>query len=354
MQTPPRLQEFLAAQGLGALVITRHANFAWLVGGRSYIGTGSEFGAALLLVNPAEMVVVANNIEAERLAAEELPPGLRVASYPWWEDGQPARLVRDLVGDVPLGADGPFPGARDVGAALAPLRWTLTPEQQALARRLGRDVAEAVEHTCRTLEPGETEHQVAARLAAALVARGVDPVVRLVAADGRAARWRHPLPTAARVERYALVAACGQRHGLVVSVTRLVHFGPPPADLLARHRACAQVDAALIQATRPGVAVADIFRVAQEAYAAAGYPEEWQHHHQGGLAGFASREYRATPTSPHTVAAGQMFAWNPTIAGVKSEDTILVLPEGNEVLTATGQWPQVQVGGMDRPAILVR
>jgi len=36
------LRQFLAAQYLDALVITRHANFAWLTGGRSSIGVGAE------------------------------------------------------------------------------------------------------------------------------------------------------------------------------------------------------------------------------------------------------------------------------------------------------------------------
>ena len=35
----------------------------------------------------------------------------------------------------------------------------------------------------------------------------------------------------------------------------------------------------------------------------------------------------------------QAFAWNPSIAGTKSEDTILVGPEGNEILSSTGNWP---------------
>jgi antitoxin VapB len=56
-------------------------------------------------------------------------------------------------------------------------------------------------------------------------------------------------------------------------------------------------------------------------------------------------------------------AWNPTITGVKSEDTVLVGEDGPEVLTRTGAWPQVTVDlddrddgpwSIDRPALLVR
>jgi hypothetical protein len=54
---------------------------------------------------------------------------------------------------------------------------------------------------------------------------------------------------------------------------------------------------------------------------------------------------------------GQVYAWNPSIAGTKSEDTILVAPAGNEVLTAIAGWPEivVEAGGerLSRPAILI-
>jgi len=110
------------------------------------------------------------------------------------------------------------------------------------------------------------------------------------------------------------------------------------------------------QATRPGRKAADVFQAGVAAYAAHGYPDEWHKHHQGGPAGYEPREYVVTPETPDTVAAGQVYAWNPSITGTKSEDTILVGAEGNEVLTAIEGWPQVQVavagGQMARPAIL--
>jgi hypothetical protein len=53
-------------------------------------------------------------------------------------------------------------------------------------------------------------------------------------------------------------------------------------------------------------------------------------------------------------------AWNPSIAGTKSEDTVLVTARGLEVLTeASGRWPRLEVAlgrgrSLRRPAILVR
>ncbi len=96
-------------------------------------------------------------------------------------------------------------------------------------------------------------------------------------------------------------------------------------------------------ATRPGRRLRDILQAGIEAYVRGGYPEEWQRHHQGGPCGYASREYLATPTSDAVVWEGQFFAWNPTIAGFKAEDTIEIGPDGNEILTEIPGWPMLEV-----------
>jgi antitoxin VapB len=126
--------------------------------------------------------------------------------------------------------------------------------------------------------------------------------------------------------------------------------------LRRKAEAVARVDATFIAATRPGRTLGEIFQRAMTAYAETGFPEEWRLHHQGGLAGYEPREYIATPTSPEVVRAHQAFAWNPSITGTKSEDTIIVKEEGYEVITAVGGWPQIplQVEGqlIARPVIL--
>jgi len=117
------------------------------------------------------------------------------------------------------------------------------------------------------------------------------------------------------------------------------------------------VEGELIQATRPGKTLGELLQVSQEAYRRADLGDEWRMHHQGGAAGYEPREYLALPGSPVAVALGQAFAWNPSVAGAKSEDTILVGEAEDEVLTAIDGWPPTIVslpGGktMARPAIL--
>lgn len=120
--------------------------------------------------------------------------------------------------------------------------------------------------------------------------------------------------------------------------------------------AVAYIDAILMARTKPGVILSKIMGDAQTAYAQMGSPDEWHFHHQGGATGYEAREYIATPASKEIVANQQAFAWNPSIQGVKSEDTIIVSRYEPELITITNEWPliEVEVEGMifRRPDIL--
>jgi Xaa-Pro dipeptidase len=136
------------------------------------------------------------------------------------------------------------------------------------------------------------------------------------------------------------MGVCGaERGGLIVSCTRLFSFGPIDGELKRRHQAVCQIDAAMINASRPGKTIGSVFAVGQKAYSEASFPDEWRHHHQGGSTGYVGREVRATPGNSTEILPNQPFAWNPSITGTKSEDTILVTPGDNAILSFTGNWP---------------
>ena len=208
------------------------------------------------------------------------------------------------------------------------------------------------------MEPGWTEWQVAAEEARGLRESGMWPAVLLVGADDRLSRYRHPVPTESPVARCCMVVVCAERGGLIANLTRIVHFGAVPDELRAKQQVAAEVDAALIGASRPGAALGEVFRGGMEAYARAGMPDEWRNHHQGGTTGYNTRDVIATPDSPELLVTGQAVAWNPSVPGAKSEDTFLVTDEGPELLTPTPDWPMVEAGPaagrLLRPAILER
>jgi len=351
-----RIQALLEERKVDALFLHRVSSFAWATCGvASYVNTATTNGEAALLMTPSARYLVTSNIETTRLEQEE-----KLAAQGWefrvvpWHEAQDT--VAELTRGLRLGTDGPYPSATDLSADLACLRAHLTPEEGKRFRALGRLCAEAMDSAVRAVRPGQTEYQIAGLLAREAEGRGVQAIVNLIATDERIFAFRHPLPTGKELERYAMLVLCGRRWGLVCSLTRLVHFGRLPHEVRRKQEAVAQVDATFIAASRPGARISDIFKKAVETYKQVGYPDEWKLHHQGGLAGYEPREHVATPTSPQVARPGQVFAWNPSITGTKSEDTIIVNEKGYEIITAVGDWPQipVQVEGqlIERPAIL--
>lgn len=353
-----RIRAFLQESGHGGLLLGSPGNFAWATGGgRNHVSLSGDTGVGAVLVTPDRAYLLANNIELDRLAEEECAGvELEPVGFSWWSGSLAAEAERlvpaGLVSDLP-GCGKPL--STEEGIAL---RNPLLPEELERYRRLGEDVGVILTHAAFHCRPGLSERQLAGMIAGRCVDLGMDPLVTLAAVDGRIALRRHPLPTDRRLERCALLVLTARRHGLHVSASRTVHFGPVPEELTARHAACARVDAALIAATRPGARLGEVFQAGARAYAEAGFPDEWQHHHQGGPTGYAPRDLKVTADTSATVLEGQTYAWNPTIAGTKSEDTILVTAEGSEVLSLTPDLPviSVQAAGRswERPGILRR
>ena len=111
----------------------------------------------------------------------------------------------------------------------------------------------------------------------------------------------------------------------------------PADDLVRRVAACEEILARMREeATRPGRTLAQAFGDCQRFYAEAGHPDEWMRHHQGGTTGYGSREVIATPSTEHPIRPGQAFAWNPSIAGAKAEETFLLGDDGPEVVAGGG------------------
>ena len=344
------LRAALRALGLDGAVLSTQAMFSWYTaGGENRVVTASDLGAAAVLATPEADWVLTSNIEAPRLAAEALPAGagFQVVEFPWSGDDEAiAARLAELAAGRKFVCDAGSWGFPALPEELRALCYRLLAPEVARYQELGRESSYAMEGACRRAEPGMTEEEIAAVLAEEVYARGLVPTVILVGSDERIRRYRHPLPTDKRITDLLMVVLCARRAGLIASLTRMVYFGRKiPEDLARRHRAVQAVDAALILATRDGRSVEEIFRHGLVSYDANGFRDEWKLHHQGGPTGYQGRSCRARPGEKRRVSAPQAFAWNPSITGTKSEDTVLALPGGAapKLLTYPVDWPTTQV-----------
>jgi Xaa-Pro dipeptidase len=330
-----RLQDAMERAGAGAVVLRRADNFAWYTGGgNSRVEYASPVGVADVVLTAEGEWVLTSTIEGPRMRDEEAT-GFEVVEYPW-EQGPDAAL-EELVGGASLAADVPLDGASLLGAELDAIRRVLDPDAIAPLREVGADLTAALAEAAESVAPGISEHQAAAEIAASCRRRGLVPTVLLAATDERIGLYRHPLPSAATIERRAMLVASAQRGGLYANLTRIVHFDEPAPEIRRRQELCDEILARMRdEATRPGRSIGEAFGDCVRFYAEAGFPDEWRLHHQGGITGYASREVIATPASEVEIEAGQAFSWNPSITGAKAEDTFVLTESGPEVVASAG------------------
>ena len=347
-----KLVEWIRAQDLEGVLIRRHENIAWLTGGAVEVRvlTPGETGVASLLVTATgKRYYFTTENEAPRLHDEEFGAlDFEPVLFPWYADDTMETAQR-LAG-VHIGSDTPGPGLISVN--LYPLRASLSESEIARYRWLGAQTADATVESLHEVEPGLSEYDLEALTAANLLRRGIMPSVYLFAVDDRIYKYKHAVARGARLKKYGMLNLCSRKWGLAISITRFVHFGELPAELAARFKSAAQVNAELLDATRVGATSAELFRVAQAAYAAEGFPGEEKYHHQGGPTGYGEREWVATPDGKETVVNNQAFAWNPSIRGGKAEDTVILHDGKIELLTATSDLPVINatVNGKVYPA----
>ncbi|MGA2850786.1 MAG: aminopeptidase P family N-terminal domain-containing protein [Terracidiphilus sp.] len=337
-----KLVEWMRAQGLSGILIRRNENVAWLTGGAVELRvlTPCETGVATLLVTAeGKRYYFTTENEAPRLHDEEFGAlDFEPVLFPWWANDTDAAAAK-LAGG-PLGSDTPTTGATTV--SLASLREGLSESEIARYRWLGLETAAATVEALNEVEPGLSEYDLEAITAGALLRRGILPSVYLYAVDDRILKYKHAVARGKRLKQYGMLNLCSRKWGLAISITRFIHFGELPSLLATRFQAAAQVNAALLNATRVGATSAELFKVAQAAYTAQGFPGEERFHHQGGPTGYGEREWVATPDGTEVVVNNQAFAWNPSIRGGKTEDTVLLHDGVIENLTPTPELPTLE------------
>jgi len=349
-----KLRALLTERDLDAIVLGYSMNFQWLTnGGRNYIYLGTEGGVGALYVDQTRVAVLTNHIEGHRLLNEELT-GLQdeveVVEDPWYDERPHLEKAKALAKSDKVAEDGTD---KELDLALSKLRATFTEYEMDLYTKLGADCGQVIGDVSRKVRPAMTEWEIAGMLSAALYEKAITPMLILVAADERIDTSRHPLPTNKRVKNKAMLVICALRHGFILSTTRLVYMTTTPGaaipeDLLRRHEAATYVEAvALAKTAEPGTKANEVFKAIQDAYAQRGFDGEWKLHHQGGCAGYNSREWVGVPKLDNRVTGkNQAYAWNPSVAGTKSEDTVLFREVDGKIqiqtLSLSPDWPMLE------------
>jgi Xaa-Pro dipeptidase len=350
-----RVRELLACGEYSGALFTTQGSVAWVTAGiEDRVLRGENPSLVWALVTPESACLITSNVEAPRLWDEEQVaelPEFSLQTFEWHAPQRAAQIISSCCDPARIVNDGWGPGT-PAPDRLQQLRMDLTPGEQERLSHLGKDCCEVLEATLEAWKPGASERYVAGQIAAGLEEQGIFPSVLLVAGDGRRRRFRHPVPTDERPRQDLLGVLVGVRGGLNVALSRTVSAGEPDPQLSREHEIACSVEARLILASRPGRSWQQALDDGISAYAAAGVPEEWTKHYQGGPIGYQSREFDVVPGNPASkwlIQEHQAVAWNPTVGGAKSEDTFVIGSDQVLPVTNSQSWPTLIVDDADRP-----
>ncbi len=360
-----RMAELLHREGLSGALLREPPAVAWVTAGTisDEVFPGDRCGAAVFIGEDSKTCFTCRGDLSPESKKKLLAAGFEVretacSGVTSFQESVGA-FIASKSGGRPMWSDTSFAGARDMSNRLEDLQWALTETEIQKYRWLGSRCAQVVESVCRRIEPGMTERGIEGMVAADLLRYSIRPLILRATADGQVASGdpRYPVGTQ-KVDKHVAVRLAASRWGLKLALNRTVHFGPLPEDLRNRMVSLARLTAGFWARTIPGERVGEILRGAIADYASAGDPEGWRRNPQGGAIGYYLAGRRAAASADERLLANHAFSWSPVLADLRSEDSVLLIGDNFEVITATGDWPTIESEVLGRiyriPTILLR
>lgn len=346
-QRRSRLLTELEALGLDALLVTRLTNIRYLTG---FTGTTA------FLVFSAKPVIAVDFRYKDQVEREVSGIGVHqvVSSRELW----PATL--DLVrqgGFARVGLEGTnltlsqflelqSPNETELvptSNVVEGLRYTKDEDEIDAIRRAVRLTDEAMHDLLEVIEPGMTEHRVAGEIERLQRAKGGErSASEMIVASGP----RSALPHGIASER---VIEAGEPvmfdlgtvvDGYLGDLTRTIHFGSASDEFRRIYEVVGEAQQLAEEAIRPGMTGREADAVARDHIAAAGYGDRFGHS-LGHSIGLDNHEmpvlspYDATVLEPGMVVTVEPGIYLPGVAGVRTEDIVVIREDGCEILTTS-------------------
>ncbi|MFM9105918.1 MAG: M24 family metallopeptidase [Chloroflexota bacterium] len=355
-----RLREFLAGQGLDAVIVSNPPNRSFLSGFFVH-DDGPDESAGVLLVDRDRARFLTSVVNVP-WAKAEVHPSVEVVDWgrPW--PRKLGELLKDE-GSRVVGIEenaltvAVFNGVREgldgagelrlVGEGVDLLRSRKDAEELALLARAIRITDEVFDAVSREARPGMTEKQLAARLDQAMRDAGTaGPAFGTIVASGpHAARPHHDPTDRAFAEGEPIIIDMGASlDGYAADLTRTIWVGEPTEQLKTVYNVVLAANEAAVAGIRAGMTGGEADALARSVIEAAGYGEAFTHSlgHGLGIKVHEAPSLRKTDEAP--LELGQVVTIEPGIylegwGGVRIEDVVAIEPGGARVLTAARKHP---------------
>lgn len=334
-----RLREYMDENGYGAALLGRRDNVAWLTGGGDFkVLRDTEAAFGVLLVTPDTVYLVAQSMDLDRIYDDEAAGlGIEKVSLRWYEESREDKAVK-LANVARIVSDMPVSGADCRLWDIYWLHYPLTQSDIAAYRQIAKTCDEMIYAVASRIEPGMTEQQIEAELIGDYVKANFTMKVVLVGSDERISLYRHPNPSAKKLEKVALLHPAGCCHGLHVNITRMVCFGDVPADLSDKYDLLNLLEAQTMAMMRPGTPFMELFEERKRLLAAHDMADEWKCHYPGAVTGYilgSAQPFLSAETIRDAMSMDNFI----TVKGAKVEEISISGENGAELISAGHAWP---------------
>jgi|GEM_PF-1441918 len=318
-------------------IISEFYNLCWLGIHRPHVLSLSENTVVKIEITQEDVFLVTNNIEAQRIYNEEmdenLHPFFNKKVYQWYEAEQ----------DVYTYKPDAYLKDKELEQEIKLHRMCMNASERQQSIELGLDMVAIIEATLKYIKSGKTEREISSWMHKLCVEKGIDVGLAICADWKRVLDYRHPIATDTPIEDMCMLALTVRRHGIYSCMSRMVALKVPDEALLKKRDAVLAVDAACQAYTQSGANVRNVFCKIQEEYQKQGLEGEWKNHHQGGITGYKSREEKICGTSDIDIQEHMLFAYNPSVAGYKTEDTFFIDKGKKIVTTYSEKLPLIEI-----------
>ena len=339
------------------LLILLPANFRWLTAGADPVGFFGRDERPGLFYTHQQRFLITSSVDSQRFFDVELDRlGFQLKEWQWTTRRD--QLIADMVYGRKIASDQPFRDCKDVASYFPAARRVLSQYEADHLRRLGHQVAHAVEATARNVEPGETESEIAGHLAHRLVRHGIHPESIQVTGDGRNQTHLRRSHTAEPSERSVFIQVTGRREGLFATCARTVWFGEMEPTIRTEYDLALRMGAAQVAVATPGAKVTQAIEAGQILLRGTPYEHDWRRAPTVALTGREPSEGLFLPSSVERWIEHWAAVWQARVGSAAIIDTFILQPDGWENLTPPSEWPvrRVTFQGKtyDRADVLVR
>ncbi len=351
------MRAVMAEQQVDVLLLSVGADMPYFCG---YEAMALPRLTMLVVPRDGDARLIVPRLEAPRV--EERPGVFTVVA--WGETEDPIALARSFIGSASVVAVGDrtwagflvdlvklLPGVefRRASEVTSPLRSVKdAAEVESLRAAAAAADRVAVDLRSGNIElVGRTEAEVSAELGRRLLAEGHQRVnFAIVAAGENAASPHHE--AGERVIKPGEIVLCdiggtmmdANGVGYCSDITRCVHLGEPPADLVEAYDVLFEAQAAQVEAAVVGQPCQEVDRVGRGMIAEAGYGDNFIHRTGHGIGTEAHEDPYIVEGNTQELRPGHAFSIEPGIYlpgkwGLRLEDIVVAAPDGPDNLTTT-------------------